>query len=66
MRATSGNDGESLTLNFSRQEMVILNNALNEILNGPDAIPESEFHTRVGVQRSEAVELFREIHEALA
>jgi hypothetical protein len=47
----------------SRDEVNTLNNALNEILNGPDAIDEREFTTRVGVTQSEAEALRRALHE---
>lgn len=65
MDVMQSNDGDALTLRLQRGELATLNNALNEILNGPDAIPEWEFHTRVGSQRSDALELLRAIHDAL-
>jgi len=42
-------------------ERLILVNALNEILHGPDAIEEWEFPSRIGVDRSEALDLFRRL-----
>ncbi|VXB97948.1 conserved hypothetical protein [Microbacterium sp. 8M] len=36
-------------------------NALNEILHGPDAIEEWEFHTRIGVTREEAAQTWRRV-----
>lgn len=43
-----------MTVEFSRDELRALNNALNEVLHGPDAIEEWEFGTRMGVTREEA------------
>jgi hypothetical protein len=42
-------------------EYYMLNQALNEICNGPSAIPEWEFHSRVGVFRNEALEILDNI-----
>lgn len=39
----------TLAVEFTRLELVLLNNALNEICNGPNAIEEWEFHTRLGL-----------------
>ena len=38
-----------------------MNNALNEILHGPEAIPESEFEPRVGFTRSSAQALLARV-----
>ena len=35
---------------FCRNEILIINNALNEVLNGPDAIDSHEFHSRIGLR----------------
>lgn len=43
---------DGISLNFSVDELTILNNALNEVLNGIDG---KEFSTRMG-QNPEAVE----------
>ena len=43
------------------EDRLILVNALNEILHGPDAIEEWEFHSRIGVDRAEALGLLRRI-----
>ena len=51
--------GKHVKLALSETDLVLLNNALNEILNGPDAIAEWEFQTRTGAERSEAVRLLR-------
>lgn len=48
------NDGATMAIRLSREEAKTLNNALNEILNGPEAISDWEFETRVGVSQDEA------------
>ena len=45
---------DGATLIFTMEELTILNNALNEILNG---IETEEFATRVGVEMEEAQKL---------
>ena len=52
------NNGDSNIIKFTKNELSVLNNALNEILNGPDAIEEWEFDTRIGATRQEASQLF--------
>jgi len=42
------------TLQLTADEHCAVVNALNEVCHGPDAIEEWEFHTRMGVERSEA------------
>ena len=51
--------GADITL--SRDELIMLNNALNEVCNGVD-IPESEFQTRLGYERSDLQVLLDQIH----
>ena len=46
------------TVELSTLELLILNNALNEICNGVDI---SAFETRLGASRAEVTELLREI-----
>ncbi|HXU94458.1 MAG TPA: hypothetical protein VFP33_12455 [Gallionella sp.] len=49
---------------LSEEELVLINNALNEILNGPDSIAEWEFQTRTGVSTEAAKALLdRVVHE---
>lgn len=55
--------GDTAAVRLSSDEIATLNNALNEILYGPDAIEELEFQTRVGVTRSEAERLLDALHE---
>lgn len=50
---------------LSHAELVLVNNALNEILHGPDAIPAAEFQTRTGVSVEEAEVLLKRIGNAL-
>jgi hypothetical protein len=42
-------------------ELVLVKNALNEVLNGPDAIEAWEFQTRLGGTREEAEALLLRI-----
>ena len=57
------NDEETAVIRLSHDEVITLNNALNEILNGPDAIEDWEFQTRVGVSRDDARSLLRDLHQ---
>jgi hypothetical protein len=41
-----------------------LQNALNEVLNGPQAIEDWEFQTRMGVTRAEATDLQNRLRAA--
>ena len=50
---------EGAQIAFTDNELVILQNALNEVCNGID-IP--EFATRLGANRDEALRLLNEIH----
>lgn len=45
---------QAVSLNLSVQELVLVTNALNEIINGPDAIASAEFQTRTGIGINEA------------
>jgi hypothetical protein len=45
---------QNVSLNLSLQELVLITNALNEIINGPDAIASEAFETRTGVGFNEA------------
>ena len=59
-------DGETTVIRPRLDEVVTLNNALNEILRGPEAIEDWEFETRVGVGRDEAVALQGSLHQLLS
>jgi hypothetical protein len=49
---------------FTREELVIINNALNEICNGI-SMSDSEFQTRVGYTREAAQKLLAKVGKAL-
>lgn len=46
-------DGRPITVELTRAELVVVNNALNEVCNGVD-FDDTEFQTRLGVTRNEA------------
>lgn len=50
---------------FSHAELVLLNNALNEILHGSEAIAPWEFQTRTGVSVEDATALLARIGKEL-
>ena len=50
---------------FSHDELVVINNALNEICNGL-SFDDDEFQTRIGYPRSIAQNLLKKIAKALA
>jgi hypothetical protein len=52
---------ETITLQLSRVELLALNNALNEVCNGPAAIEQWEFHMRMGVELDVARTLLRRL-----
>jgi hypothetical protein len=51
---------DSATVELTNDDVRMLNNALNEVLHGPDSIDEWEFSLRMGVERSEALDLLAE------
>ena len=46
---------------LSTAELIIINSALNEVLNGPDAIDETGFETRIGADRRQVATLLQRI-----
>ena len=46
---------------LSNEDIVLLGNALNEILNGASAVQEAEFELRLGVTRGRALTLLGEL-----
>jgi hypothetical protein len=52
-------------MELSRDELLWINNALNEVLNGPEAIEHWEFQTRMGGERHEVAALLRKVHDRL-
>jgi hypothetical protein len=55
--------GDSATVELSQDELRALTGALNEICNGPSAISEWEFQTRVAVTRGEAEQLLHALSD---
>jgi hypothetical protein len=53
------------TLAFTHEELVIINNALNEVCHGL-SIDNDEFQTRIGYPQSMAENLLKKITKALA
>ena len=54
--------GERVRIELSELELVVVNNALNEVLNGIDLF---EFSTRIGAERDQVIALLRQVGEAL-
>jgi hypothetical protein len=48
---------------LTKDKAIILVQALNEICNGPDAIDDFEFHSRMGATKDEVFKLLAEIQE---
>ncbi len=48
---------------LAKDKAIILAQALNEICNGPDAINDFEFHSRMGATKNEVFELLVEIQD---
>lgn len=51
-------------IDFSADELFLINNALNEVCNGVH-IEDWEFQTRLGVPREEALKLLTKVSKAL-
>jgi hypothetical protein len=49
---------------FTRDELVVINNALNEVCNGL-ALGEDEFQTRIGYSRARAREVLKKVAKTL-
>ena len=56
---------DSTTVQLTKKELMTLTNALNEVINGPEAIEAWEFSTRMGVEPSEAEQLLVKISALL-
>ena len=50
-------------MDFNRDELLWINNALHEVLSGPEAIEEWEFHTRMGGDRDQVKALLRRVND---
>ena len=59
MRTISAKD-DAVTLELTGAELLVAANALNEVLHGPEAVEDWEFHPRLGVERDEG----RRLHQA--
>ncbi len=55
----------AVTVTLTRDELMIINNALNEVCHGVDLDHDGEFASRVGATRSEAQTLLAHIHAAI-
>ena len=44
-------------------DLLLINNALNEIINGRNAIDESAFQARTGVEREHARDILADVNE---
>jgi hypothetical protein len=53
---------DSVVVELTNKEIVIVSNAINEICHGPDAIEEWEFAMRIGASRCEAEALLDDLH----
>jgi hypothetical protein len=60
-----GQQGTKSTIEITREELDVVNNALNWILNGPNSIEDWEFQTVIGVERGEALRLLDEWHRSI-
>ncbi|HYD27995.1 hypothetical protein [Brevundimonas sp.] len=59
------NSVKRLTVEMTADDLLAINNALNEVCHGPDAIPEWEFQTRIGLDRVMAKQTLGRIKAAL-
>jgi hypothetical protein len=58
--------GVRVLVELDRSELTALNNALNEVMHGPDAIDEREFFTRIGMDGADGRHLLHQLGDALA
>ena len=52
-------------MELSRDELLWVSNAMNEVLHGPEAIEEWEFHSRIGGQRRHVQALLQKVSDQL-
>jgi hypothetical protein len=57
------NESITFTVKLSKEELVLIHNALNEIINGAYAIPNEDFHTHTGSTIPEARDLLKKISD---
>jgi hypothetical protein len=65
MKVLRGWTDGPMSVALTRDDVTAINNALNEVLHGPDAIDAVEFHTRIGVTREAAMRLLEEVGATL-
>lgn len=53
--------GKYVTVELTKDEYMILHNALGEVCNGPYAIEDWEFHTLIGATKKETEQLLHKI-----
>ena len=56
---------KTITIELDQAEMILLNNSLNEILNGMNAIEPDEFNARLGGTHPEAENLLQDFQALL-
>lgn len=54
-----------MNIELTADDILAINNALNEVCHGPEAIPDWEFQTRMGVDRESAKVTLSRISAAL-
>ena len=54
---------DAAIVELTKDELVIVSNAINEICHGPEAIEDWEFGTRVGASRTEAKALLERLRK---
>ena len=52
---------DHITIELTQDDLLAINNALNEVCHGANAIPDWEFQTLMGVERSEAQATLKKI-----
>lgn len=58
----SKNKIQKWSASLSYDDLILMSNALNEILNGSNAIEQSEFQTRTGIERDGAVQFQEKVN----
>lgn len=58
-------DSSGAAVELTRDELLTVNNALNEVCHGPGAIDDEEFFARMGVELHEAMALLDEVNQLL-
>ena len=57
--------GDHVMIELSADDLLAINNASNEVCHGPEAIPDREFQTRMGLDRLAAKMTLGKIKAAL-